>query len=222
LARLSEDPLDYYNYNIYNFNMITPERHNALSLRPSLPLDAPIEESLRQLKVPVAMRRLRLLIDSLGVSSERLREVLSALGDLVVGSPYLHPRILNQAQFAQWLGGRNKMPTWRLAQCVAVLEAILVEQRAEGEKILEPDDPKFALWEADARNIAAFERDEELRNYLDRFRVTFRRLLKEEAGKGPTEAIRYDRYARHLHSLGIGKKAGERADKEALGVTQYK
>jgi hypothetical protein len=172
-----------------------------------------VESGLKASNIPLEMRRLDLLLKTLSIKHEQLRGILSKIGDVVEGSPYLHPRDISHSQFSNWLAGREKMPLWRLAQCLAVLEAIVIEQRHEaissGE--FETDDPTFTLLDSAETDINRFvDNDEVLRAWLDRFRVTWRRILKEQSEKGPVEAKRYDRYAAHLHKKDIGTKVDER------------
>jgi hypothetical protein len=180
-------------------------------------------ENKRKMATRMTARRIDLLVGSLGLSSEQIRGILSILGEPLEGTDYLHPKEIAQATFSRWLAGKTDIPQFRLAQVVMVIEVMMMEQWHEATKILnfEPDDPFFAIYDAAQRSIDALLEDENLRLMTDKYRVTWRRILREQAKNGPEESARYERYAQHLAAIGISESVGTQkvTAKKSVGIS---
>jgi hypothetical protein len=123
----------------------------------------------------------------------------------------LKPKAIPKPTLSAWYNGREKMPTWRLAQAVALLELVHITMRNEANAAKLPKDDMIWTHLKMAKGwFAQFNKKEELGQWLDLLRRALHERLKRDAGKSETAKQLFQHYENWLEECRVlGKKSNE-------------
>jgi hypothetical protein len=122
----------------------------------------------------------------------------------------MQPKEIPKQTFGAWINGKEKMPIWRLAQAVTILESVYVQQKADAKAMNLPGDDIF--WEhlsVSAKWISAFNQDDKLAPWLHLLRQALHVRLKIDSARSAEVKKFFHCYEDWLLSCGALEKEHE-------------
>jgi hypothetical protein len=111
----------------------------------------------------------------------------------------MKPKPIPKQTLSVWLNGKEKMPVWRVAQAVTLLELIYIRMKTEAIAAnLPKDDMLWLHLEISAKWILRFNKKEELIPWLALLRRALDERLKTDAGRSAPAAQLFHDYASWL------------------------
>jgi hypothetical protein len=111
----------------------------------------------------------------------------------------MEPKPIPKQTLSVWLNGKEKMPVWRVAQAVTLLELLYLRMKTEAIAANLPQDDMWWLHlEISAKWILRFNKKEELLPWLALLRRAIDERLKTDAGQSAPAAQLFHDYASWL------------------------
>jgi hypothetical protein len=122
----------------------------------------------------------------------------------------MRPKPIPQPALSNWINGKEKIPVWRLAQAVVLLEWIYVVMKAEAkaEELPEDDITRLHL-ELARRWFSEFNKEADLHPWLELLRRALHGQLERDAGRSENAKQlfqHYESWRAELLTMGEGKR----------------
>jgi hypothetical protein len=183
-----------------NFQTLTPTR---LQLKHPVSLPAPVDaDTLERMETHTWTRALKSFAAALDFKLDDLRKKMGELGTLkhLGGDEWeLRPKQIPPSCFSEWLSGSEKIPVWRLAEAVIVLEWVTVELWCSAKEAGLPKDHAVHFYLKMANTWwKYFNLNETLRPWSALFRGALRDRLRQNRDRSEYARKIFEHYDTHV------------------------